>query len=279
MLQLVSDNDVYYNEDGDAMETVSKTLFIPLYGKALVSSSRIILDDPDAERIWAEEGFPLKGKAGSKWLAYYMSMRAKTIDLLVLEKLRPDSVILHIGCGLDARAARLKLSQCFYDIDLKEVIAIRRQYFQESESYHMLAGDAAEPEDFLSRISSHRHAVVVMEGLTMYLSKDILTKLFQSLSAHFETVDIILDAYSTFALKAGSKRNPISEVNATASFGFDDPVILNTDTIHHCDSYPLYRQELIAQLSKSEQRFFKMMYTNGFVSKLYQIHTYTKAVQ
>jgi hypothetical protein len=50
------------------MNNINKTMYIPLYGKALVSAKGLFLKDPDAERIWAEEGFPLKGKSKSKWL-------------------------------------------------------------------------------------------------------------------------------------------------------------------------------------------------------------------
>ena len=38
------------------MNEVNKTLFIPLYGKSLISKQHIILNDPDAERIWDAEG-------------------------------------------------------------------------------------------------------------------------------------------------------------------------------------------------------------------------------
>ena len=54
------------------MDNVNKTLFIPLYGKALVSKKGIILSDRKAEEIWSEESFPLKGKSRSKWLAYFL---------------------------------------------------------------------------------------------------------------------------------------------------------------------------------------------------------------
>ena len=71
-----------------AMNEINKTLYIPLYGKALVSGRKIILRDPKAEEIWAEEGFPLKGKSKSKWLAYYMSMRAAAFDRWVQKSSR-----------------------------------------------------------------------------------------------------------------------------------------------------------------------------------------------
>lgn len=55
------------------MNQVSKTLYIPLYGKSYVSKKGILLHDPKAEEIWEKEGFTLKGKSKSKekycWIA------------------------------------------------------------------------------------------------------------------------------------------------------------------------------------------------------------------
>lgn len=51
------------------MEPTNKTLYIPLYGKALVSRMGILLHDISAEEIWRSEHFHLRGKARSKWLA------------------------------------------------------------------------------------------------------------------------------------------------------------------------------------------------------------------
>lgn len=70
------------------MNEVNKTLFIPLYGKSQVSKKNIILNDPTAEKIWEEEGFPMHGKSKSKWLAYNMAMRARVFDDWTDEMLR-----------------------------------------------------------------------------------------------------------------------------------------------------------------------------------------------
>ena len=91
------------------MNNVNKTLYIPLYGKSFVSKKGILLHDETAEAIWAKEGFPLKGKSKSKWLAYYMGMRAAVFDEWLRSKLSkdPEAIVLHIGCGMDSRVERV----------------------------------------------------------------------------------------------------------------------------------------------------------------------------
>ena len=63
-----------------SLDNVNKTLYIPLYGKALVSRQGVILKDITPERIWEEGAVPLGKKSKSRWLAYFMSMRVRTFD-------------------------------------------------------------------------------------------------------------------------------------------------------------------------------------------------------
>ena len=108
------------------MDNVNKTLYIPLYGKSYVSKRGIILQDRKAEEIWAAESFPLKGKSASKWLSFYMGMRAAAFDRWVKAQMvaMPEAVVLHLGCGMDSRNLRVgDESTMWYDIDFEDVIA------------------------------------------------------------------------------------------------------------------------------------------------------------
>ena len=112
------------------MDGVNRTLYIPLYGKAAVSRKGIVLHDPRAEEIWGREGFALRGKAKSRWLTYYMGMRAAVFDQWLTAQMEelPGAAVIHIGCGLDSRIQRLGCpkGRLWYDLDLPEVIRERR---------------------------------------------------------------------------------------------------------------------------------------------------------
>ena len=156
------------------MTNVNKTLYIPLYGKAYVSRRGIILRDEKAESIWAEVAFPLRGKAKSKWLACYMGMRAAVFDRWAAAQ--TGDIVLHIGCGLDSRAERVGAERPWYDMDFPEVIAERKLYYTESGHYRMVAGDARD-EGFLDPIPRGGRAIIVMEGVSMYLQREELKNL------------------------------------------------------------------------------------------------------
>lgn len=148
------------------MNEVNKTLYIPLYGKSFVSKKGVILADKKAEGIWEKAGFSLKGKAKSKWLAYYMGMRSAVFDNWLREKTNglDDYTILHLGCGLDSRIERVgNFNAPWYDGDFAEVIAERRKYYKETPSYHMIEIDLKNGA-WLNQVAPSKRAIVVMEG-------------------------------------------------------------------------------------------------------------------
>ncbi len=258
------------------MKNESKTLYIPLYGKALVSRKRIILSDKKAEEIWEKEGFPLKSKSRSKWLAYFMGMRAAVIDEWLSVKLseNPKSTVFHIGCGLDSRIERVNAPfEKWYDIDLPEVIEIRRNYYSENEKYTMLGASAAETE-WLYAIPDSENALIVMEGISMYLSEAAIKNLFAAISEKFPQAEIIMDAYTSLAVKASKYKNPIKDVGAGASFGIDEPKIFERDKLRFTGELCMTPEEKINELKGFEKSFFKTMFAGNFAKKLYKIYTY-----
>lgn len=207
------------------MDNVNNTLYIPLYGKAKVSQMGIILEDRTAEKIWAENAVLLGKKSKSKWLAYFMAMRARVFDDWVRKMLAMDSevLVLHIGCGLDSRVHRVGASGVlWYDLDFPEVIARRRKYYSEDVDYHMVAGDAAQPA-WLVEIPRNRTAVIVMEGMAMYLPPDAMERMMAMLSQHFSSVHLMVDVYTNLGAKLSKWKNPVTEVGVTTVYGLEHP--------------------------------------------------------
>jgi len=260
------------------MNDVNKTLYIPLYGKSYVSKKGIILKDQKAEEIWEKEQFILKGKSKSKWLAYYMGIRAAVFDQWLKEQMMtyPEAVVIHIGCGMDSRVLRVGTKNHYwYDVDFSEVIAERRKYYSEDECYKMIDGDARESE-WLTNISYNKHAIVVMEGLSMYLSNIELKELLSNLSNHFDKINILMDCYSLFAAKMSKYKNPINEVGVTHVYGVDDPNILNIDNIIFKKEHIMIPSIFINELEGLEKFIFRKIYAGRFSRKLYKLYEFEK---
>ena len=69
----------------------------------------------------------------------------------------PQAVVVHIGCGLDSRFERVDNGQVeWYDLDLPEVIELRRKFIgSERKRYHLL-GCSAFDSAWLDAVSAHR---------------------------------------------------------------------------------------------------------------------------
>ena len=262
-------------QGGIAVNNVNKTLYIPLYGKAFVSAKGILLRDPKAEKIWAAEEFALKAKSKSKWLAYYMAMRARVFDDWLAQQLalQPDAVVLHLGCGMDSRIDRVgNQGHLWYDVDFPEVIQERSRYFQKMENYHMVGADICD-SDWLEAIPGE-NAIVVMEGISMYLHPEKLKAVFAGLKAHFASVHILMDCYSTFAAKASRYKNPINDVGVHAVYGMDEPKLLESTGMRYIGEHDMTPAALIAELEGLEKKIFSKLYAGKTARSMYHIYEY-----
>ena len=260
------------------MNEVNKTLYIPLYGKAYVSKKGIILDDKKAEEIWEKEQFSLKGKSKSKWLAYYMGIRSAVFDEWLKQQMQSssDAVVIHIGCGMDSRC--LRVGACtheWYDVDFAEVIKERKRYYSETAEYKMLPGDARDCE-WLNAVAKNKNAIVVMEGVSMYLSADELKHFMQNLSNHFEKVSLLMDCYTLFAAKMSKYKNPVKDVGVTSVYGIDDYQALNSDDLVFIKEYDMTPSKYIDELAGVEKSVFKKLYAGSISKKLDRLVEYKK---
>ena len=260
------------------MNDVNKTLYIPLYGKAYVSRKGLFLDDKKAEEIWAAEGFELKGKSKSKWLAYYMGIRSAVFDEWLKQQMTDaqDAVVIHIGCGMDSRVLRAgDVNHKWYDVDFPEVIEERKKYYSESDNYQMLAVDVR-AVDWLKSISENKRAVVVMEGVSMYLTSKELYELTVKLSEHFEQIAFLMDCYTVLAAKMSKYKNPVNDVGVTEVFGTDNPGLFQHGEFVYVKEHTMTPQKYIGELNGIEKIIFEKLYAGGFSKKLYRLFEYRK---
>ena len=254
------------------MNGVNKTLYIPLYGKALVSGRGIILNDKKAEEIWSKEQFPLKRKARSKHLAFYMAMRARVFDAWLEEKLmeNQNSLVLHLGCGLDSRVFRVKNEAEWYDVDFESVINERRKYFSETEHYHMISADITNT-GFIKNLPISDTCLVVLEGVSMYIEPSKLAFLLGELSHRYSKMRVLADFYTDFGAKMSKIKNPIKTVGARRVYGMTSFFESGTGlrVVREHEMTPRY---LINQLSGMDKKVFSLLYAGKISKKIYKLY-------
>lgn len=243
----------------------------------MVSRKGIILQDPWAEKIWSAAGFPLKGKSASKWLAYYMGIRAAVFDAWVAQQMASCSgaLVLHIGCGLDSRAQRVASPGTdWYDVDFPEVICQRERFYARMDRYHMIGADTREA-DWLQQIPGNRTALVVMEGVSMYFRPEELRLLLARLSGHFAEVRLLMDCYTVLAARASRYKNPIRDVGVTQVWGLDDPRDASEGTgLVFLREWDMIPARLAQQLEGMERSIFRTIFAGGLAKRLYRLYEY-----
>jgi O-methyltransferase involved in polyketide biosynthesis len=133
----------------------------------------------------------------------------------------PHAVVVHIGCGLDARFERVDNGRVeWYDLDLPEVIALRRKLIGgEGARYHLLACSVFDSA-WTNKVIVHRRRpfLFLAEGVFMYFEEAQVRSLVLMLRERFPGAELVFDAFSPFLVRANNLRLRISRSGFRARY-------------------------------------------------------------
>jgi O-methyltransferase involved in polyketide biosynthesis len=181
-----------------------KSYLSTIYGKALdARAEHPILGDTFADEAVRRIDFDFDKLAVAGDAVITLPFRAKSFDDWTREFLaaHPESIVLHLGCGLDTRVFRVDPAPTvrWYDVDLPEAIELRRQLYPERPGYEMIATSVADLR-WLDAIPGDRPVLVVAEGLVQYLPESDRDALFARITEQFPSGEIVFDAYGRATL-------------------------------------------------------------------------------
>jgi len=195
---------------------VAATSFVTLYCHAIESQSNDpILNDPKAVEITNELNKILSNSENKlyqdlvngklkKELVTHIAIRARQYDRYVNDFLRdsPEGVVVNIGCGLDSRFLRIDNGKViFYDLDLPEVIEIKKQFFEENDRYHFISSSVLDHE-WMSMVAEHEGPFLfVAEGVFMYLNQEDVQSLILTLQSEFPGSELVCEVFNSLWLK------------------------------------------------------------------------------
>jgi O-methyltransferase involved in polyketide biosynthesis len=134
----------------------------------------------------------------------------------------PEAVVVHIGCGFDSRFERVDNGRVeWYDLDLPDVIELRRKLIgDEGKRYHLL-GCSAFDSAWLDAVSAHRPRpfLFLAEGVLMYFEEAQVKSLVLMLRDHFPGAELVIDAFSPFLVRANNLRLSITKFGARYHWG------------------------------------------------------------
>ena len=202
---------------------VAETLLLPLYIRALESQRPDALIKDDKAVVLIEQMHP-----DSSWMAKMrvdeedkvgLVLRNREFDRYVRDFLtrNPEAVVVHIGCGLDSRFERVDNGKVeWYDLDLPEVIELRRKYIGgEGARYHLLACSVLDSA-WLDVVSAHRPRpfLFLAEGVLMYFETAQVKSLVLTLRDHFPGAELVIDAFSPFIMRMNNLRISRTKIGA-----------------------------------------------------------------
>ena len=152
-----------------------------------------IFRDPFAAKLAGERGEQIMNSMrGGKQAAWAMIVRTKAFDEMILEVIRAHGVdmVVNLAAGLDARPWRLELPATlrWVDVDFPDILAYkagiigdaapRCRYEQQPTD---LTDDAARTALFTRLGAESKRALVVTEGLIIYLTAEHVAALARGL--------------------------------------------------------------------------------------------------
>ena len=201
---------------------VPETMLQTVYARARESATRGAITDKKAEEIIGKLHYDFS--LAEKDTAMRSGVIARTI---VLDKLvnaflaaHPGAVVVNIACGLDTRCYRMAGFSHWYNLDLPETIAVRKKLLPESGAISQIALSAM--DDWGGQIAeSGAPALIVIEGLTMYLTQADVQRIFAVIARRFSRATVLVETMNPMVVKR-FKEKSIEGSHAKFTWGVKD---------------------------------------------------------
>lgn len=190
--------------------TVQETLLLPLWGRAYETQrSNPRLVDKNAVEIIKNFDYDFsdieKTQAMSQhgWVA-----RSLHTDRMALEfiKKHPEATIVNIGCGMDTTFSRIDNGNImFYELDLLDVIALRKNFYEDSDRHKSIASSFLDTEWF-EEIEVRDGLLFLAGGVLYYFEEEQIKAFFIKAADYFKECDFFFDSLSPMGMKIAKKQ-------------------------------------------------------------------------
>lgn len=198
---------------------VPETMLQTVYARAKETKNRGAIKDAKAVELVDKIDYDFS--LADKDSAMHSGVVARTIVLDELAKKylakNRGAVVVNIACGLDTRCYRMSGYEHWYNLDLPETIEVRKKLLPEEGKISQIAMSAM--DDWGGEITEQdKPVIVIIEGLTMYLSEKDVKEIFDVISKRFEHVTVLVETMNPTMVKR-MKEKSIEGSNAKFTWG------------------------------------------------------------
>ncbi len=189
--------------------TIEETLLLPLWGRAYETQMKHprLVDEKSVEIIKAidydfSDIEKTQGPSQHGWVA--RSLHTDKMARSFIEK-HPEATIVNIGCGLDTTFSRIDNGRIFfYELDLPDVIALRKNFYQDSDRHQSIAASFLE-RSWFEKIIVRDGLLFLAGGVLYYFEEEQIKEFFIAVADHFGTCDFYFDSLSPMGMKFAKK--------------------------------------------------------------------------
>lgn len=190
---------------------IQKTLFLPLWGRAMESKKPhpLLFDDLAVKIIDSVNfDFSLMSKNLDDITQIAWIKRSLICDQVIKKFLNhnPKGTIVNIGCGLDTTFERIDNGYLtWYDLDLPDVIELRRKFIKESVRRKFIASSFLE-KAWLSEIEIKEKALFITIGILYYFHEQEIKDFIITLINTYPGSELLIDVCSPLGMKIANKK-------------------------------------------------------------------------
>ena len=201
---------------------VPETMLQTLYARAKESRTRGAIRDRTAEALVDKLDYDFSLADRDRAMQSGVIARTIVLDRLTGDWLaaHPGAVVVNIACGLDTRCDRLTGYRHWYNLDLPETIAVRARLLPEQGTISQIAMSAM--DDWGGQITERDAPVlVIIEGLTMYLSETDVQRIFAVIAGRFSHAAVFVETMNPMVVRRFREKS-IEGSHAKFTWGVKD---------------------------------------------------------
>ena len=198
---------------------VPETMLQTVYARAKETKTRGAIHDDKAVELVDKLHYDFSLADKDAAMSSGVIARTIVLDHLVQQYLtaHPGAVVVNIACGLDTRCYRMQGYSHWYNLDLPETIGVRARLLPESGTISQIAQSAM--GDWGGAVAeTDAPTLVIIEGLTMYLTQEDVQQIFAVIHKRFAKATVFVEIMNPMMVK-NMKEKSIEGSHAKFTWG------------------------------------------------------------